>query len=82
MRSRVEVHSNIIDMIENDDFLVRPSVADAIELAIILVAGLILISFVPSLSAITTIIFFVPMAGVLLGVAGICTRKSPCWLTG
>lgn len=63
----VEVHSNIIDMIENDDFLVRPSIANAIELAIILVAGLLLISFVPSLSAITTIIFFVPLAGLLLG---------------
>jgi adenylate cyclase len=63
----VEVHSNIIDMIENDDFLIRPSVADAIELAIILVAGLILISVVPALSAVTTIAFFVPLAGILLG---------------
>ncbi|WP_416897698.1 MAG: CHASE2 domain-containing protein [Minwuia sp.] len=63
----VEVHSNIIDMVENGDYLIRPSVANAVEMAIILLAGLILIAFVPNLSALTTVAFFVPLCAVLLG---------------
>ena len=63
----VEVHSNIIDMVENEDYLIRPSISNAIELAIVLVAGIILISLVPYLSAVTTIAFFVPFSLLLLG---------------
>ena len=63
----VEVHSNIIDMVENDDYLIRPSISSAVEMAIILVAGVLLIVFVPNLSALTTVVFFVPLCAVLLG---------------
>ncbi|ANK80145.1 MAG: hypothetical protein TEF_04600 [Rhizobiales bacterium NRL2] len=65
----VEVHSQVLDMVENQAFLIRPSIANAIELAIILFAGIVLISFVPRLSAMTTALFFVPFCLILMGAS-------------
>ncbi|MEC9346851.1 MAG: adenylate/guanylate cyclase domain-containing protein [Pseudomonadota bacterium] len=63
----VEVHAQLLDMIENEDYIVRPSIASAIEIFVILVAGLVLVAFVPNLSAFTTVAFFVPFCLTLLG---------------
>ena len=63
----VEVHAQILNMVENDDHLVRPSIAKSLELFVILVAGVILVSVVPMLGAATTALFYVPFCATLLG---------------
>lgn len=65
----VEVHSQVLDMVENDAFLIRPPISSAVELAIILVAGIVLISFVPKLSALLTALFFVPFCLAIMGAS-------------
>lgn len=58
----VEVHAQIIEVIANQDYLVRPNYANAVELSFIFFGGLIMIILVPWLGAKWTALVFVVTA--------------------
>ncbi|OUW30903.1 MAG: hypothetical protein CBD27_00910 [Rhodospirillaceae bacterium TMED167] len=55
----VEIHAQLIESVLTQQFLTRPGYADAAEMALALVAGLIIIVLVPSLGAKWSLLFFV-----------------------
>jgi len=58
----VEIHAQLIESVLTQQFLKRPAFADAAEMALALVAGLIIIVLVPWLGAKWTLLFFALVA--------------------
>ncbi len=65
----VEVHAQVIEAIVGKQYLVRPNYADAAELAILLVGGIIMIILVPWIGAKWTALLFITVAGGSLGTS-------------
>ncbi|NQV54271.1 MAG: adenylate/guanylate cyclase domain-containing protein [Rhodospirillales bacterium] len=63
----VEVHAQLIESVLTNQFLSRPNFADAAEMAIALVAGIIIIVLVPWIGAKWTLVFFL---AVVAGAGG------------
>ena len=54
----VEIHAQLIESVLTQQFLTRPAYADVAEMALALIAGLIMIVLVPSLGAKWSLLFF------------------------
>jgi len=65
----VEVHAQLIEAIVGGQYLVRPNYADAAELSILLVGGIIMIILVPWVGAKWTALLFFIVAGSALGTS-------------
>ena len=63
----VEVHAQLIESVLTNSYLTVPSIANAVEMALILFAGLIIIILVPWIGAKWTLLFFLAVVG---GAAG------------
>lgn len=65
----VEVHAQLIEAIVHSKYLVRPNYADAAELSILLVGGIIMIILVPWVGAKWTAVLFIMVAGGSMGTS-------------
>ncbi len=65
----VEVHAQLIEAIVHSKYLVRPNYADAAELSILLVGGIIMIILVPWVGAKWTAVLFILVAGGSMGTS-------------
>ncbi len=59
----VEVHAQLIESVLTKSFLSRPGFADAAEMAIAIVGGILIIIFVPWIGAKWTLLMFLAIAG-------------------
>lgn len=59
----VEVHAQLIESVLTNSFLTRPAFVDAVEMAIALIGGLLIIIFVPWIGARWTLLMFIAIAG-------------------
>jgi len=68
----VEVHAQLIESVLTKSFLSRPGFVDAMEMAIALVGGLLIIILVPWIGAKWTLLMFFLIAGGQEQLPGIC----------